>query len=148
MRTLNSLALAATLSVLVIDSAHADAQLTGAWVGQFKGIQIEIPMRPAPFDYEFGQPAAGKLAGPRFVQATLHVDFDVEKGGLAAGTWRTARFEQRFVCAQVGANTWDCADAGGRTSIELLSATTMRLCYLDDREGAQGAGCASLMKTR
>jgi hypothetical protein len=37
-------------------------------------------------------------------------------------------------------------DAGGRASIEITSPTEMKLCYLDNRQGAQGAGCALLRK--
>lgn len=148
MRTFHSVALAATLSVLVIIPAKADTELTGDWVGQFNGVQVEIPIRSGPFDYEFGQPSPGKLAGPRFIKAMLHINFETQQSGLAVGTWKAGKFEQRFVCAQISGNNWNCVDAGGRTSIEVISASEMRLCYLDDREGAQGAGCAHLKKTR
>ena len=36
--------------------------------------------------------------------------------------------------------------AGGRATVEVTSATEIRVCYLDNREGAQGAGCALLKK--
>ncbi len=147
MRTLHSLALGAIFSFFLIIPARADTELIGNWVGQFNGVQVEIPIRPGPFDYEFGQPPYGKLPGPRFVHAVLHINFETQKSGLAVGTWKTAKFEQRFVCAQISENIWNCVDAGGRTRIEVKSATEMRLCYLDDRQGAQGAGCARLRKT-
>jgi hypothetical protein len=145
-RILHFLALGAISSVLLIVPAHADTELIGNWAGPFDGVQVEIPIRSGPFDYEFGQPPSGKLPGPRFVHAILHIDFETQKNGLAVGTWKTAKFEQRFVCAQISENIWNCVDAGGRTRIELKSATEMRLCYLDDRQGAQGAGCARLRK--
>jgi hypothetical protein len=147
LRTLHSLALGAISSVLLIIPAHADMELIGNWVGQFNGVQVEIPIRSGPFGYEFGQPLAGKLPGPRFVHAILHINFETQKDDLAVGTWKTAKFEQRFVCAQISENIWNCVDAGGRSRIEVKSATEMRLCYLDDRQGAQGAGCALLKKT-
>jgi hypothetical protein len=146
LRIFHRLALGAISSVVLVIPAYADTELIGNWAGEFNGVQVEIPIRSGPFDYEFGQPLAGKLPGPRFVHAILHVNFETQKNGLAVGIWKTAKFEQRFVCAQLSENIWNCVDAGGRTRIELKSATEMRLCYLDDREGAQGAGCASLRK--
>src|SRR5215469_1502917 len=147
MRTSHSLALGAVLSVLAIIPAKADTELTGNWIGEFNGVQVEIPIQSGPFDYEIGQPSPGKLPGPRFVHAMLHITFESQKNGLAVGTWSAGKFGHKFVCAQISENIWNCVDAGGRTSIEVKSATEMRLCYLDDREGAQGAGCASLKKT-
>jgi hypothetical protein len=146
LRTFHSLAIGAVSSVLLIIPAHADTELIGNWAGQFNGVQVEIPIQSGPFDYEFERPLSGKLPGPRFVHAFLHINFETQKNGLAVGTWKTAEFEQRFVCAQISENIWNCVDAGGRTRIEVISATEMRLCYLDDRQGAQGAGCARLRK--
>lgn len=118
--------------------------LTGNWVGPFNGVQVEIAVEPGPFGYENGEPRT--VQGPRFVKTTLHIDFETQRNGLAAGTWSTDKFRQRFACAQISQTVWNCVDAGGRASLEVVSATQIKVCYLDNRLGAQGAGCALLRK--
>jgi hypothetical protein len=137
--------LIAFLSVVATTTAYADTQLTGKWVGQFNGIQVEIPLKPGPFGYPGG--TARSTEGPRFTQTTLQLDFDTQKNGLSAGTWNAGEFKQRFACAQFTDSLWNCVDGGGRASVEVKSATEIRVCYLDNREGAQGAGCALLRKS-
>ena len=140
-----SVALGALLSVTASILAHAETDLTGKWVGPFNGVQVEIPLRPGPFGYESGE--ARKSQGPRFIESTLHIDIEVQKKGLAAGTWTAGEFKQKFVCAQINQTVWNCVDGGGRGSVEVISPTEIKVCYLDNREGAQGAGCALLRKT-
>jgi hypothetical protein len=82
------------------------------------------------------------------VENTLQLEFDTQKNGLAVGTWNAGEFKQRFVCAQVSPAVWNCVDAGGRASLEVKSATELKVCYLDNREGAQGAGCGQLRKAQ
>jgi hypothetical protein len=125
--------------------AWAETDLTGKWVGPFDGVQVEIPQQqPGPFGWQGGQPR--KVQTPRFVQATLTIDFETQKKGLAAGTWTAGEFAQKFVCAQIGETVWNCVDAGGRASVEVMSASELKVCYLDHREGAQGAGCGLLRR--
>ena len=145
MRTYYSAAVGALLSVIANTPAHAETDLTGKWVGQFSGVQIEIPQQPGPFGYQSGE--SRKIQGPRFTESTLQIDFETQRQGLAAGTWNAGEFKQRFVCAQIAQTQWSCVDAGGRASVEVRSATEIKVCYLDNREGAQGAGCALLRKT-
>jgi hypothetical protein len=145
MRTYYSVALAALVSVVANMPALAEADLTGRWVGQFKGIQVEIPLQPGPFGYRSGD--SRKAPGPRFGEATLQMDFEIQREGLAAGTWNAGEFKQKFVCAQTSQTQWSCVDAGGRASVEVKSGTEIKVCYLDNREGAQGAGCALLRKS-
>ena len=78
----------------------------------------------------------------------VQLEFDSQKNGLAVGTWTAGEFKQRFVCALVNSTVWNCVDAGGRASIEVKSATEIKVCYLDNREGAQGAGCGLLKKAQ
>jgi hypothetical protein len=144
MRIYYCVALGAVLSVVASFPASAETELTGKWVGPFNGVQVEIPVQPGPFGYEGGEPR--KVLGPRFVQTTLQIDFESQKKGLAVGTWNAGQFKQRFVCAQVSQTAWSCVDAAGRASIEVTSATEIKVCYLDNRQGAQGAGCALLRK--
>src|SRR5882762_11821550 len=144
MRTYYCVALGAVLSVVASFPASAETELTGKWVGPFNGVQVEIPMQPGPFGYESGE--SRKVLGPRFVETTLRIDFETQKKGLAVGTWNAGQFKQRFVCAQISQTAWSCVDAEGRASIEVTSATEIKLCYLDNRQGAQGAGCALLRK--
>jgi hypothetical protein len=139
-----SVALGALLSVVANMPARAETDLTGRWVGQFNGIQVEIPLQPGPFGYQSGE--SRKVQGPRFVETTLQIDFETLRKGLAAGTWNAGEFKQRFVCAQISQTQWNCVDAGGRASVEVTSATEIKVCYLDNREGAQGAGCALLRR--
>ena len=144
MRTYYCVTLGAVLFVVASIPASAETELTGKWVGPFTGVQVEIPMQPGPFGYESGE--SRKVSGPRFVETTLQIDFEAQKKGLVVGTWNAGQFKQRFVCAQISQTAWNCVDAAGRASIEVTSATEIKLCYLDNRQGAQGAGCALLRK--
>jgi len=145
-RNNNSVLLGALLSVVASIPARADTDLTGKWVGTFNGVQVEIPLQPGPFGWQGAD--TRRVQTPRFVEATLQLDFETEKKGLAVGTWNAGEFKQKFVCAQISQAVWNCVDAGGRASLEIKSATEIRLCYLDNREGAQGAGCAQLRKSQ
>jgi hypothetical protein len=140
-----SVALGVLLSVAASIPAHAETELTGKWVGPFNGVQVEIPLRPGPFGWESGE--ARKSQGPRFIESTLQIEFEIQKKGLAVGTWTAGQFKQKFVCAQINQTVWNCVDSGGRASLEVTSATEIKVCYQDTREGAQGAGCALLRKT-
>jgi hypothetical protein len=143
-RTYYCVALGAVLSVVASLPASAETELTGKWVGPFNGVQVEIPVQPGPFGYESGE--SRRVVGPRFTETTLQIDFEAQKKGLAVGTWNAGEFKQRFVCAQLSQTAWNCVDAAGRASIEVMSATEIKVCYLDNLQGAQGAGCALLRK--
>jgi hypothetical protein len=145
-RNNSSVILGLLLSVVASIPARAETDLTGKWVGTFNGVQVEIPLQPGPFGWQGEE--AKKLRAPRFVEATLQLDVETQKKGLVVGTWNAGAFKQTFVCAQLSQAAWNCVDAGGRASIEIKSATEIRLCYLDNREGAQGAGCAQLRKSQ
>ncbi len=145
MRNYHSVVVGALVSVLMSIPAHAETDLAGKWVGPFNGVQVEFPTQRGPF----GQPvdeARRAQTPPRFTETTLQLDFDAQKNGLAVGTWNAGAFKQRFVCAQIGSTMWNCVDSGGRASVEVKSATEIKVCYLDNREGAQGAGCGLLRK--
>ncbi|MDB6090106.1 MAG: hypothetical protein JWN85_2890 [Gammaproteobacteria bacterium] len=144
MQNYYSVALGALLSVVANMPARAETDLTGRWVGQFNGVQVEIPLQPGPFGYHSGEPR--RVQGPRFVDTALQIDFETQRKGLAVGTWNAGEFKQRFVCAQISQTVWNCADGGGRASVEVTSTTEIKVCYLDNREGAQGAGCALLRR--
>jgi hypothetical protein len=137
--------LGALLSVVANIPARADTDLSGKWVGPFNGVQVEIPVQAGPFGYESGE--SRTVQGPRFITNTLTINFETQQKGLAVGTWNAGQFKQRFVCAQIGQTMWNCVDAGGRASIEVTSATEIKVCYLDNRQGAQGAGCGLLRKS-
>jgi len=139
-----SVVLGGFLSVVASIPAFADTDLTGKWSGAFHGIQVEVPLKPSPFGYLSGE--ARKVEGSRFVDSTLQLEIDTQKKGLATGTWTAGQFKQRFVCAQLNDTVWNCVDSGGRASVEVTSPTEIKVCYLDSREGAQGAGCAQLRK--
>jgi hypothetical protein len=123
----------------------AQPDLTGKWVGPFNGVQIAVPVRPSAFGYLSGEPSRTQ-GPPKFVEATLQLEVETQKQGLAVGTWSAGEFKQQFVCAQTGATLWNCVDAGGRATLEVTSGSEIKVCYLDNREGAQGAGCAILKK--
>lgn len=144
MRPYHSLTAGIILAAAANVAASADTGLAGHWVGTFNAVQVEIAVEPGPFGYESGQPRT--VQGPRFMETTLHIDFETQQKGLAAGTWSTDKFSQRFACAQIAETAWNCVDAGGRASLEVLSATRIKVCYLDNRLGAVGAGCALLQK--
>lgn len=148
MRTYYSVAVGALLSVIANMPARAETDLTGKWVGKFNGVQIEIPAQPSPFGYLGGDPGGESMQaqGPRFMENTLQINFETQKQGLAVGTWNAGKFKRQFVCAQLTQTQWNCVDAGGRASVEIRSATEIKVCYLDNREGAQGAGCALLRR--
>ena len=136
--------LGALLFVIASVPARADTDLTGKWAGPFNGVQVEIPVQPGPFGRQSGE--SSRVQEPRFVESTLTINFESQRKGLAVGTWSAGEFDQRFVCAQISQTTWNCVDAGGRASVEVTSASEIKVCYLDHREGAQGAGCAVLRK--
>jgi hypothetical protein len=143
-RSYYSLTIGILLYAAASAATSAEIGLTGSWVGSFKGVQVEIAVEPGPFGYQNGQPRT--VEGPRFVETTLHIDFDTQRNGLTVGTWSTDEFKQRFACAQIGQTSWSCVDAGGRANVETISATEIKVCYLDNRLGAVGAGCARLQK--
>lgn len=133
------------LSVLASIPAHAETDLTGKWVGTFSGVQIEFPPQRGPFTYLKNDDKPAQTS-PRFVDNPLQLVIDTQKNGVAVGSWNAGQFKQRFVCAQISQAMWNCIDAGGRASLEVKSATELRVCYLDNREGAQGAGCGLLRR--
>jgi hypothetical protein len=143
-RSVYSLVLGTFLALVASIPAFADTDLTGKWVGPFHGVQVEIPLQRSPFGWLSGE--GRKVEGSRFVDSTLQLEIDTQKQGLATGIWTAGEFKQRFVCAQLSQTVWNCVDAGGRASVEVTSPTEMKVCYLDNREGAQGAGCAQLRK--
>jgi hypothetical protein len=124
--------------------ACAETDLSGKWAGPFNGVQVEIPLQPGPFGWQAGE--ARKVQAPKFVETTLTITFEVQKKGLAVGTWTAGEFAQKFVCAQTNPTVWHCEDAGGRASVEVTSASELKVCYLDHRQGAQGAGCGLLRR--
>jgi hypothetical protein len=144
-RTYYSLAVGAVLSVVAASSAHAETELTGKWVGQFNGVQVELPLQAGPFGYQVGD--SRKAAGPKFVETTLQIEFETQKQGLAVGTWNAGEFKQRFACAQLTPTQWNCVDSEGRANIDIRSATEIKVCYFDNLQGAQGAGCALMRKS-
>ncbi len=146
MRSSYSVALSALLSVVASLPASADTELTGKWAGTFNGVQVEIPLQPGPFGWQGEDMKQVRI--PRFVEATLQLDVETQKNGLAVGTWNAGEFKQRFVCAQISQAMWNCVDSGGRASMEVKSATEIKVCYLDNRQGAQGAGCGLLRKAQ
>jgi hypothetical protein len=146
MRSYYSVALGAFLSVVASIPAHAETDLTGKWIGQFNGVQIEIPPERGPFGYP-REEAKGALTH-RFVDNPLQLDIATQSKGLVVGTWTAGEFKKHFVCAQTSQAIWSCIDSGGRASVEVTSPTEIRVCYFDNREGAQGAGCAILRRTK
>ncbi len=128
--------------LLVASASSWAADLTGKWVGQFKGVQIEIPVSPGPL----GQRPHQAEIDEQFIEATLTISFDKQQGDLAVGSWTAGEFAQKFVCARTSGKMWECIDSAGRASVEEMSASEIKVCYFDHRSGAQGAGCAVLKK--
>jgi hypothetical protein len=98
----------------------------------------------------FGHPreeAEGTQA-PRFVEQALQLDIETQSKGLAVGSWVAGEFRKHFVCAQTSQTVWHCIDSGGHASVEATSPTEIKACYFDNRDGAQGAGCAILRKAK
>jgi hypothetical protein len=142
-----SIGLGAAMYLAVVTPANAESSLLGKWLGQFKGVQIELPAERGPFGY--AREEANAVRPPKFVEKPLQLDVESDSKGLATGTWTSAagEFKKRFVCAQVSTLSWNCIDSGGRATIDVTSATEIKVCYFDNREGAQGAGCAVLTKS-
>jgi hypothetical protein len=145
-RSYYSVALCALLSVVASVAARAETDLTGSWVGRFSGVQIEIPPQRGPFGYPHEDAKATQ--SPRFVENSLQLDIETQSKGLVVGTWVAGEFQKHFVCAQISQSAWSCIDSGGHASIEVTSPTEIKVCYFDNREGAQGAGCASLRRSK
>ena len=90
-----------------------------------------------------------KGAAPaRFVDNALQFVIETQNKGLIVGTWAAEDYKKHFVCAQTSPTEWNCIDSGGRATLEATSPTEIKLCYFDNREGAQGAGCASLRRAK
>jgi hypothetical protein len=147
MRSHYSVALGAILFVVASLPARAEADLTGKWVGRFSGVQIEIPPERDAFGYPRGEAKAAKTT-PKFIENPLQIDIETQKNGLVVGTWTAGEFKKHFVCAQTSQTVWNCIDSGGRASVEVTSATEIKVCYFDNLEGAQGAGCATLRRAK
>jgi hypothetical protein len=141
-----SVALGTLLFVVASMPARAETDLSGKWVGQFNGVQIEIPPERGPFGYPREEAKGAQTA--RFVEKTLQLDIETQSKGLAVGTWTAGEFKKHFVCAQTGQTIWNCIDSGGRASVEVNTPTEIKVCYFDNREGAQGAGCALLRRPK
>ena len=146
MRSHHLVALAALVSAVVSVPARADTDLTGKWIGQFVGVQIEIPPERGPFGHPRDDAKASQAA--RFVDNPLQLDIETQNEGLVVGTWTAGEFKKHFVCAQTAATVWNCIDSGGHASVEVVSAGEIKVCYFDNRESAQGAGCGSLRRTK
>jgi hypothetical protein len=145
-RIYNFVALGALVTLAASIPAHAETDLIGKWVGQFNGVQIEIPSEREPFG--FPREEAKGVQTPKFVEKTLRFDIETQNKGLAVGTWTAGEFKKHFVCALVSPASWNCIDSGGRASVEVTSPAEIKVCYFDNREGAQGAGCATLRKVK
>jgi hypothetical protein len=109
-------------------------------------VQIEIPPERGPFGHP--REDAKGVQTPSFVEQTLQLDIETQSKGLAVGTWTAGEFKKHFVCAQTSQTIWNCIDSGGRASVEVTSPTEIKVCYFDNREGAQGAGCAMLRRPK
>ena len=145
MRSYYSVTLAVFLVIGAI-TAHAESDLVGKWSGQFVGVQIEMPAERGPFgqardDHKSALPA-------RFVDNALQFVIETQNKGLIVGTWAAEDYKKHFVCAQTSPTEWNCIDSGGRATLEVTSPTEINVCYFDNREGAQGAGCASLRRAK
>jgi hypothetical protein len=145
-RSYHFVALGAILCVVASLPARAETELTGKWVGQFNGVQIEIPADRGPFGYPREEAKGAQTA--RFVEQNLELDIETQSKGLAVGSWTAGEFKKHFVCAQTGQTIWNCIDSGGRASVELTTPAEIKVCYFDNREGAQGAGCAILRRSK
>ncbi len=146
MKMTHRLSLGCILAIVTNLCAATEIDLTGKWTGPFHGVQIEIPAQSNQLGFLGGE--WKKFQGPRFLDKTLQFVVETQKQGLAIGTWSAGEFKQQFVCAELGPMRWNCLDAGGRASLEVTSNTEIKVCYLDDRESALGAGCAALHKAQ
>ena len=145
-RSYYCVALGALLSAVGSIPARAETDLTGKWVGRFNGVQIEMPPERGPFGYVREEAKAAQT--PRFVEQALQFYIETQSKGLVVGTWTAGEFKKKFVCAQISPTIWNCIDSGGRGSVEVTSPSEIKVCYFDNREGAQGAGCATLRRTK
>jgi hypothetical protein len=92
MRSYYSIALGALLSVVVSIPAHAETDLTGKWVGQFSGVQIEIPPERGPFGYP--QEESKGAQTPRFVEQSLQLDIETQSKGIGSGNLDSRRIQK------------------------------------------------------
>ena len=147
MRNYHSVIAGTVLLGLASIPAYAQTELTGKWIGTFNGVQVDFPSQRDIFGQTVDEVKKGQ-SPPKFVENTLQLDIDTQRNGLAVGIWKAGEFTQRFVCAQISPAVWHCVDAGGQANLEVKSATEIKVCYFDNREGAQGAGCGLLKKAQ
>jgi len=139
------------LFLTISTSSRAETDLTGTWVGQFKGVHINVPLAGrGPFSYRPQE--AGRDPKPQFMEHELTVSIEIHEDNLLYGHWaikeagESPRRGDYFVCAMTNPNSWRCVDPVGTTNVEVLSATEMKICYFDSGSFGQGAGCANLKK--
>lgn len=124
---------------------QAGTDLTGEWVGSFKAVQVGRSATPqSPFAPKSREDSDDS---PKFIEGSLTITFEVQQDGLAVGTWVSGQYGQRAACAMTGSDSWTCIDPGGHATIEVISASELKYCYLFHSDIGQGAACAALTKS-
>lgn len=131
-------------------SSQAQTDLTGTWVGQFKGVYINVPqVQPGMFSSRSYE--ARRKTGPEFLENPLTVVIEAQQEDTMHGQWSIqsgegSRRGGAFVCALTDPNNWTCVDVEGTTDVEILSANEMKVCHFASSSDGQGAGCGVLKK--
>lgn len=145
--------LACCLILAGLTPAQAEADLTGTWSGTFVGVSIGAPQfGPAAVVGRSAQITEPRPAGeriepkPEFVETDISVVIETQKGSALAGHWASPDSGFPFVCTFAADNMMLCADNRGYTRAEILSATQMKVCYVESSFEGKLTGCASLTK--
>lgn len=133
--------------------SQAETDLTGTWVGQFKGVFITTsPIPQGLFSSRPYEEARREERKPRFIELPVTASIEKQQDGLLYGRWviteavEGLRRGDKFVCAMTDPNIWSCIDPGGTIKVEVQSPTEIEICYFANDSYGQGAGCALFKK--
>lgn len=137
-------------------SSQAETDLTGTWIGQFKGVFITVSEVPQGlFSSRSYEQVRREERKPEFMEIPVTASIEKQQDDLLYGHWAIQEPEEAalrrgddFVCTMTGSNKWDCVDPGGTIEIEVKSPTEVKICYLAKHGSIQGAGCGSLKKSQ
>ena len=77
----------------------------------------------------------------------MTVAFEVQQDGIAVMNWTTGQYSERAACAMTGSDSWTCIDPGGHATIEVMSASELKYCYLFPGDIGHGTACVDLKKS-
>lgn len=129
----------------LVSPVGAEDNLLGQWSGTSRSVVIN-PRYAPPSPFAATEDTDNK-SEMQFVEAQVTVVFEEQRDDLAIGKWASGQENQKFVCAQLSVDHWDCIDANARVTFRTLSEKQLKVCYLHSSARSQVAACAELSKS-